>query len=166
MGQATATLRGENELWLGIIFMSGILDNLCSHHLAALVSATITETLRPDTWTNYLPSSEVLDMVNNSSDNKINITQIYHLLNEVQKQYQITIPVYLELKLIGLVEKWALGEDWQNLCKNTSLDEGDLVRLLRRTIDLLSQIPHTPGLSSSLIKNAEKAVIQLKRFPV
>jgi superfamily II RNA helicase len=108
----------------------------------------------------------VLDMVNNSSDNKINITQIYHLLNEVQKQYQITIPVYLELKLIGLVEKWALGEDWQNLCKNTSLDEGDLVRLLRRTIDLLSQIPHTPGLSSSLIKNAEKAVIQLKRFPV
>ena len=166
LGQATATLRGENELWLGIVFMSGILDNLHSHHLAGLVSAMITETLRPDTWTNYLPSPEALSILSSSEDNTININKIYDLLNKVQKRYQITIPIYLELKLIGLVEGWALGEDWQDLCKNTSLDEGDLVRLLRRTIDLLSQIPHTPGLSISLIQNAEKAVIQLKRFPV
>lgn len=166
LGQATAALRGENELWLGIVFMSGILDNLCSHHLAALVSAIVTETLRPDTWTNYLPSSELLNIVSNCSKDEMNINKIYHLLNKIQKRYQIIIPIYLEFKFIGLVEQWALGEDWKNLCKNTSLDEGDLVRLLRRTIDLLSQIPQIPGLSDSLIRNAEKTVIQLKRFPV
>ena len=67
---------------------------------------------------------------------------------------------------MGLVEQWALGGDWQELCENTSLDEGDLVRLLRRTVDILWQIPQTPGISGYLITTAKEAIALLKRFPI
>lgn len=166
LGKAAATMRGENELWLGLVFMSGLLNHLEPHQLAAAVSAVITETLRPDTWTNYLPSPEVLSLFRESPEYGVSLGEMRRLLNQTQRRYQITIPVWLELELIGLVEQWALGGDWQELCENTSLDEGDLVRLLRRTIDLLWQIPQTPGIYGSLITTAKEAIIQLKRFPI
>ncbi len=166
LGQAAATMRGENELWLGLVFMSGILNHLEPHQLAAAVSAIITETLRPDTWTNYLPSPEVLSLFKASPEDGVSIGEMRRLLNQTQRRYQITIPVWLELELMGLVEQWALGGDWQELCENTSLDEGDLVRLLRRTVDLLWQIPQTPGISGPLITTAKEAIALLKRFPI
>ena len=51
----------------------------------------------------------------------------------------LQIPCELDDRLAGLVEAWASGVTWQELlgCK---LDEGDLARLLRRTIDLLAQV--------------------------
>jgi len=48
----------------------------------------------------------------------------------------------------------------------TSLDEGDIVRLLRRTIDILWQIPQIPRVSPYLRENANRAIALLKRFPI
>jgi superfamily II RNA helicase len=166
LGQVCATIRGENELWLGLVIMSGSLEGLESHHLAAVVSAVITETLRPDTWTNYSPSPKILNVFNYSDENKVSLREIRRLLCESQSRYDITIPVWLGLELTGVIEQWALGTDWQELCNNTSLDEGDLVRLLRRTIDLLLQIPQIPNISSYLKRSAKDAVTKLKRFPI
>ena len=37
----------------------------------------------------------------------------------------------------GLVEAWASGAvSWEQLSESTSLDHGDLIRLLRRTLDV------------------------------
>ena len=74
--------------------------------------------------------------------------------------------MWLEYDLVSLVEQWALGVEWVELCANTSLDEGDVVRLLRRTLDLLSQVPHIPYLPESLQRNAYRAIQLLDRFPV
>ncbi|WP_267383530.1 DEAD/DEAH box helicase [Cyanobacterium sp. uoEpiScrs1] len=166
LGQACAAIRGENELWLGLVVMSGSLERLEPHHLGAVVSALITENLRPDTWTNYSPSPEVLDLFDYSNEKGVSLKQIRRLLFQSQSQYDITIPVWLELGLTGVIEQWALGTDWQELCKNTSLDEGDLVRLLRRTIDILLQIPQIPNTSDYLNRLAKNAVTKLKRFPI
>ena len=46
------------------------------------------------------------------------------------------------------------------------LDEGDVVRILRRTLDFLSQIPHVPCISDSLRQNAYRAMQLIDRFPV
>ena len=70
------------------------------------------------------------------------------------------------MDLLGLIEQWALGATWDELCSNTSLDEGDLVRILRRTIDLLWQIPQAPRVANGLKENARKAVSLMKRFPI
>jgi hypothetical protein len=49
---------------------------------------------------------------------------------------------------------------------NTSLDEGDVVRILRRTVDLLAQVPYGEAISEQLRTNARKALKAINRFPV
>ena len=194
LGEAAATLRGENELWLGLVFMSGKFNQLAPHHLASAVSGLITETLRPDTWTHYNPAPEVLAALRPGLDltlmtltlrsgidlslplatilfliyylDRTNIWEIRRKLIQTQKRHEINIPLWLEVDLLGLIEQWALGATWDELCSNTSLDEGDLVRILRRTIDLLWQIPQAPRVADILKDNARKAVSMMKRFPI
>lgn len=40
----------------------------------------------------------------------------------------------------GLVEAWAAGASWQEVMADTSLDDGDMARLLARTADMLKQV--------------------------
>lgn len=159
LGEAAAVIRGENELWLGLAFMSGNLDDLAPHQLAEAICALITENVRDDHWTNYQRSPEVTEALSALQKNR-------KLLIKTQREYRVTMPVWLERDLVGLVEHWTLGIEWHDLCENTSLDEGDLVRLLRRTIDVLWQIPQVPGVSQTLQNNAKTAIKMMKRFPV
>ncbi|MFN9176200.1 MAG: hypothetical protein ACK58N_17290 [Synechocystis sp.] len=193
LGEAAATLRGENELWLGLAFISGKFNDLRPEQLAAAVSALITETPRSDAWAHIHPSPEVLAALRPAQDlsgfiaglkfsqappefwqaliiadelNQVNLWDLRRKLIKSQNAKAIAIPLWLEVDFMGLVEQWALGMDWENLCQQTSLDEGDLVRLFRRTVDLLWQIPQVPHLSPRLKRNARLAVTQMKRFPL
>ena len=159
LGQAAAAIRADNELWLGLALMSGELDNLAPHHLAAAMCALVTETPRPDSWTNYSPAEEVIEALTG-------LKGMRRQLFQLQRRYQVALPVWLEYELTGIIEQWALGVEWTQLCANTSLDEGDIVRLLRRTVDILSQIPHVPPVSEALKLNAIRAIQLLDRFPV
>lgn len=159
LGQAIAAIRGDNELWLGLAVMSGELDDLDPHHLAAVCAALVTEVSRPDTWTRYLLSESVIEVLES-------LRPIRRRLFQQQRKQDVMIPIWLEEDLIGLVEQWALETEWTDICANTSLDEGDLVRILRRTLDLLSQIPHVPHVPRSLKDNANRAIQLLDRFPI
>ena len=159
LGEVAAAIRGDNELWLGLALASGELDQLEPQHLAAACAALVTEVSRPDTWTRYDTSREVEVTLGE-------LRGIRRELFKLQRRYQVGLPVWLEPDLVGIVEQWALGEDWKELCNGTSLDEGDIVRVLRRTVDFLSQIPHTPYLPRSLKDNAQLAIRAIDRFPV
>ena len=67
---------------------------------------------------------------------------------------------------MGLVNAWARGIGWSELIANTSLDEGDVVRIMRRTVDLLSQVPYCEAISGQLRVNARLALKSINRFPV
>lgn len=172
LGVASATIRGENELWLGLALTSHRLDYLTPHHLAGVITALTTESLRSDTWVSYEPSSEVLDAlgVQKMDDLHYNpeteLWEIRRKLYQAQTRREISLPVWLERDLIGLAEAWCLGATWEEICNNTTLDEGDIVRVLRRTVDVLVQIPQVPGLDFSLIQTAKEATKAMKRFPI
>ncbi|MFB2971566.1 DEAD/DEAH box helicase [Aerosakkonema sp. BLCC-F183] len=159
MGQAAAAIRGDNELWLGLALMSREFDDLDPHHLAAACAALVTETPRPDARTNYDPAPQVEEAMGK-------LRSLRRQLFQMQRRHNVALPVWLEDDLIGLVQEWALGVEWVHLCENTTLDEGDVVRMLRRTLDFLSQIPHVPYLSDSLKQNASRAIQLMDRFPV
>jgi superfamily II RNA helicase len=158
-GNVAAALRGDNELWLAMAMLSGELDELEPHHLATVCAAIVTENNRPDTWTDMGISPAVEETLSS-------LRRIKQQLIKTQQRHMLTIPVWLEYELVGIVEQWALGMEWIDLCSHTSLDEGDVVRILRRTIDLLCQIPHAPNLSNHLIQNAKRAIQLIDRFPV
>jgi len=159
LGQIAAAIRGENELWLGLALAKGEFDNLDPHHLAAATAALVTETPRPDSWVRYALAAEVEEAL-------AGLRSTRRQLFQLQRRYNVVFPIWLEYDLVALVEQWALGVEWPELCANTSLDEGDVVRLLRRTLDLLSQIPHVPHLPQALQRNAYRAMQLLDRFPV
>ena len=52
----------------------------------------------------------------------------------------LQIPVELNTEFAGLVEAWAAGVTWKELMDDSEMDEGDVARLLRRSIDLLAQV--------------------------
>jgi len=186
LGEVAAAIRGDNELWLGLALASGELDDLTPPQLAAACAALVTESTRPDTWTNYEPSPPVESALGG-------LRQLRRQLFQQQRRENIMFPVWMEYELIGLVEAWTdMGHleavvpqgfggetgaakttgkqgdrgDWAALCSNTSLDEGDIVRVLRRTLDFLSQIPHVPHIADQLQHNARLARDWMNRFPV
>jgi superfamily II RNA helicase len=159
LGQIAAAIRGENELWIGLVLASGELDNLDPHHLAAAIAALVIETPRPDSRVHFQLSNEVVEAL-------AKLRGIRRQIFQLQRRYNVTLPIWLEFELIALVEQWALGTPWTELCDNTTLDEGDVVRILRRTLDLLSQIPHVPNVPQSFQRNAYRAIQLIDRFPV
>ncbi len=159
LGQMAAAIRGENELWLGLVLKSGKLNELAPHHFATAIAALVTETSRPDSRVFFELSIEVADAL-------ASLRSIRRKVFQLQHRYGVALPVWLEFELISLVEQWALGMDWVELCENTTLDEGDVVRILRRTLDLLSQIPHVPHLPQDIKRNAQRATQLIDRFPV
>ncbi|HLO49699.1 MAG TPA: RNA helicase [Kamptonema sp.] len=160
LGKACAAIRGDNELWLGLALMSGEFNELDPHHLAAACAALVTEVSRPDSWTRYNLSPEVLEALDNLQRG------LRRRLFQVQYRHDVAIPIWLEREIVTLVEQWALGVEWLDIVANTSLDEGDVVRILRRTLDFLSQVPHVPYISESLRINAYRAMQLIDRFPV
>ena len=180
LGETAAAIRGDNEVWLGLALASGNFDQLTPPQLAAACAALVIESARPDTWVDYDHSAAADEALGS-------LRQLRRELFQQQRRHQILFPIWLEYELIGLVEQWVkLGEaaaheapagfssepqkgdrtSWSELCDNTSLDEGDIVRVLRRTLDFLSQIPHVPHIADELRTHARQACDWMNRFPV
>jgi superfamily II RNA helicase len=119
----------------------------------------VAEPCRPDTWTRHIPSPAVDEALEE-------LRPLRRKLIQIQHHEGVTLPIWLETDIIGIVEHWALETPWDSLYQKTSLDEGDIVRLLRRTLDVMSQIPHIPQLSPALHLNARQAIQLMNRFPV
>ena len=159
LGEIAAAMRGDNELWLGLALASGQFNLLEPPQLAAACAALVTENSRPDSWCTYSPSSLVEEALEG-------LRSIRRDLIQQQHRRQVLVPVWMEYELVGLVEAWAQQTDWTELGHNTSLDEGDIVRVLRRTLDFLSQIPHAPYIAPLLKTRARAACDLINRFPV
>ncbi|MEI6063728.1 MAG: DEAD/DEAH box helicase [Pseudanabaena sp. ELA748] len=184
-GEVVAALRGENELWLALALQSRELDNLLPHHLATVCAALVSENSRPDNSIEFRISPTVKDALEGLSHIRQDLIQIQessidpedkrnkskHSGKEDQNQKRKdnllkALSTWLDFQLPALVEQWALGMEWVELCQNTNLDEGDIVRLMRRTIDLLYQIPHVPNLPTQIYQSARQAAQMIDRFPV
>jgi superfamily II RNA helicase len=74
--------------------------------------------------------------------------------------------VAVDLRLCGLVEAWASGVEWEQLTAAVGLDEGDVVRVLRRTADFLAQMRTIDALPRSLRARAAAAKQLVDRPPI
>ena len=159
VGRTVAALRGDNELWLGLALMSGHLDALDPAELAAVLEAISTEVNRPDLWCAFPPPPVVEEAMHD-------LRGLRRELGRQQERAKVAFPIWWEPELTGLVHAWAKGASWSDVIAATSLDEGDVVRVLRRTVDLLAQIPYCELVTQQLRDNARKALRAINRFPV
>ena len=159
VGQTVGAIRSENELWIGLVLVSGYLDDLDPPELAAIIQAICVDIRRPNLWCNFKPSLKVIDVFNE-------LDGLRKLVASQQNKFHIEIPIYLETELTGIISEWARGKKWKDLVFNTSLDEGDVVRIIRRSIDVLSQVQYCIGVSNKLKSKAKLALKAINRFPV
>jgi superfamily II RNA helicase len=159
VGRSVAALRGDNELGLGLALMGGHLDELAPSELAAVLEAISTEVSRPDLWCAFPTPPAVEEALHD-------LRGLRRELQRQQEHHRLVVPIWYELELVALVHAWAEGVAWTDLIAATSLDEGDVVRILRRTVDLLAQIPYVEAISEQLRTNARRALKLINRFPV
>ncbi|KAL6562585.1 DExH-box ATP-dependent RNA helicase DExH15 chloroplastic [Orobanche gracilis] len=163
LGETAAAIRGENELWLGMVLRHKILLDLKPAQLAAVCGSLVSEGIKVRPWKNnsylYEASTTVMNVITFLGEQR-------NSLLKLQKKHGVKITCCLDSQFSGMVESWASGLTWKEIMMDCAMDEGDLDRLLRRTIDLLSQVPKLPDIDPLLKSNAAKASSVMDRPPI
>lgn len=163
LGETAAAIRGENELWLAMVLRSKILLGLKPAQLAAVCASLVSEGIKVRPWKNnsyiYEPSTTVFNMIKLLDEQRTSLSQL-------QEKHGVNIPCCLDSQFSGMAEAWASGLTWREMMMDCAMDEGDLARLLRRTIDLLAQIPKLPDIDPLLQSNAKIASSVMDRPPI
>jgi superfamily II RNA helicase len=68
--------------------------------------------------------------------------------------------------LAGLAEQWAAGCGWHAVKESVPIDEGDIVKILHRTQDMLRQFASLSHVPSELTKTARIASDLFERSPL
>jgi superfamily II RNA helicase len=159
LGVCASYFRCENELFLVETINSGILDDLTPAEIAAVFCAMISEEPRGNGNVLTYPGKKVRSAIND----------IYSILKKIfkaQRKHNIDIDLLLNIQLSGITEVWASGAEWETVTSQTSLDEGDIVRTLKRTLDILRQVAHAPYVNPDLAKKCHEALKAINREPV
>lgn len=163
LGETAAAIRGENELWLAMVLRSKILLELKPAQLAAVCASLVSEGIKVRPWKNntyiYEPSATVVNVISLLDEQR-------SALLAIQEKHGVTISCCLDTQFCGMVEAWASGLTWREIMMDCAMDDGDLARLLRRTIDLLAQIPKLSDIDPLLQHNARAASDVMDRPPI
>lgn len=158
-GVVTADIRTENEIFVAEILREGLLDNLEPSELAGIVSVIVNDSGRENVTSFVAPSRAVKQTVNK-------LFRLAESVQKAQKRYQVQVPISINPAASPLVEAWARGTDWTSLRGMTNMDQGDLVRNLRRVCDLLRQFSRNPHMPKELSRIASEAFEAIHRDPV
>ena len=94
------------------------------------------------------------------------IKKLAKRISNTQRQFAVHTDVRVNPVASGLVELWTNGMSWDELRKESNLDDGDVVRQLRRVSDVLRQMAHIHAIPRQLRQAANDALYGLYRLPV
>lgn len=165
-GIMAGRLRGENVLLISEVLLNcnfvETRDELTlqPEEFAACISSLAINELRPRSYTKIRLSHKV-DQITNK------MQKVCRDLIKLQRDNNLEVVTMLNPLLCGLVELWCSPETkWQDILPMTNLDEGDIVRALRRTMDLLRHIKNAHYLNQNLSELAGYAFDLMDKEPV
>lgn len=158
-GVMTSQIRSENELFVTEIILSHVLDNLTPAELASVICAITTEDLRADIYPQIPISPAVRKTLNLIKNIKRNI-------EKAQKDNNIETPMYINSYYSALIEMWVNGADWETIIGQVEMGEGDVVRVFKRTVDLLRQFCIISDVTEDLAFSAREAIKGILREPI
>lgn len=155
-GEICASLRTENSLFMTELLDAGIFDGLSPEDFAALLSTFVVGEAR-NRDRNF---SDQADITFKREKQYKNIAR-----RTIQKQrnFGIERQVAINPNMSNMVKLWTQEQSWEDLMKKSLLDDGDVLRALRRTLDLSKQIAHAPHLSKELQATATQAAKLIER---
>jgi superfamily II RNA helicase len=158
-GLMAAALRTQNELLVAEALRQTNWTNVRPSEFAAVVTALGTEEPRSHArvWARVTQATEAI---------LVGVRRLARRLQQTQWRSGIEAPAELSEMCSPLTQLWAEGHDWRATVSATNMDEGDVVQAIRRTLDLLRQIPQAPGMPEHVVELAREAVRQLDREPI
>jgi superfamily II RNA helicase len=155
-GRTCASLRSDNSYYLSEIVNSDLFDGLNAKEFAGLISCFVIgeARVRDRSFQNV---SKICFNVEKKSRN------VARQVIQAQRTFGVDRPVDYNPAMSGYVEEWANGTSWDDLTKNTLIDEGDILRCIRRTVDVSKQISKAPNINTKLKNLAEEAIKLIER---
>ncbi len=159
-GEMVASLRATNILLLGEIVLSGILEELEPAELAGVASALVLGDARVSMMRPLEPSK-------NAEWTIQAICAIASDVEALQERYDVHVPVLINSTFSGITEFWCRGTSWRDVREFLGDEnEGDLVKVMRRTLDILRQFERAPHVSERLAELCRQAEELLDRDEV
>lgn len=158
-GVTAAAYRAEHELLIAEIINSGALDALTPAEFAAVATAMVAEDLRPSAWVKAQPTGAAPKALQSA-------VRTARQIRIEQYRRKLDLRTRIHSDCSGLTQMWADQAEWEYVMGFTNLDEGDVVRIFRRTVDLLEQVVHAPMLDDAIRETARAAVAAMDREPV
>ena len=158
-GRLIAGLRHDNELLVAETVFRGALDDVALPGAAALVSALLEESRsgEPAIARRFLKTRprlrRKLDQLAAAAET------VFH----AQRARHLGMPVVVHPGFMAAVYRWASGEeDWTSIVEESfGGHEGDLIRSMRRLLDLLRQLgesPEVPPATARLLVQAARVI--------
>ena len=158
-GRLIADLRHDNELLVAEGVAHGVFDDVSGPEAAAMCSALIEEARSGDpalarTFLKKRPKlRRKLDLLMRVADT----------VHEAQRARHLRIPIAVHSVFMPAVFRWAAGEDdWSGIVQEAfGGHEGDLIRAMRRLIDLLRQLadsPEVPPETARVLTHASRVI--------
>ena len=65
-----------------------------------------------------------------------------------------------------MIELWVEGAEWETVCEQVEMGEGDIVRAFKRVVDVLRQLTVIDNVPEALVFTAREAIEKILRAPV
>ena len=158
-GVMTSQIRAENELFIAEIILAGILEGLTPGELASVICAITTEDLRAEIYP-QIPISQAVRK-------KLNlIKNVKRSIDKCQKDSNIETPMYINAYYSSMIEMWVNGAEWETILNQVEMGEGDIVRIFKRTVDVLRQLCVINNVPEDIVYTAREAIAGILREPI
>ena len=158
-GVMTSQIRAENEVFLAEIILSRVLENLTPAELASVICAITTEDLRAETYP-QIPISQATKRTLNQ------IKNIKRNIDKTQKDNHIETAMYINSYYSSMIEMWINGAEWDSIIDQVEMGEGDIVRIFKRTVDVLRQLCVISDVPETLVFTAREAITGILKEPI
>lgn len=158
LGRMAASIRGSNELFLSEVAISGLFEKLRPSELAALLTVLVGDSERGDQARVRL-SPQVEFAVDE-------LSRIAKKIMRLQKDFDIDMPIEFGTQFAGITEMWAQGAAWDAVRYASPRDEGDVVRAIRRTLDICRQYIRASDMPEKVVELCRQVEVLLNRDEV
>ena len=153
-GELAGALRATHTVLLGEAVASGILSGLEPSELAAALTCLVNEETRALEGFKAKIGGRLQQAIQD-------LQSLAKALERLQRRFQVDLPTQVVPGYAGVVMRWAEGGDWWETLQWSGMEAGDLVRALRRTLDICRQLsfaPHVPQEIVSACQVIEKQI--------
>jgi superfamily II RNA helicase len=152
-GEMASRIHGH-EIVITEMFFSGLFEKAEAYEIACFVTSVIYEKRRNDKVGKFNVPEDIYIKLEKFSKS-------LEFFKKIEKKYKLSTIENLDITMIPVTYFWAKGLEFEEIIKITNLEEGDLIRTLRRVIDMLRQILSAvidlPG-TNDKIRNAIKLI--------